>query len=271
MRDAIKRIVLRMFPELAGGYHLDRYARILKISDPPTEGVTCDRFRPYWAADIEILTPDGEKAEGFPKYEDVPLPVPMAGNNEGVFFWPRPGTIVTVRWIEGRPDHPVIQHVYPMGLTLPAVEDDMSKWQQRTGVYQAVDAAGNWTRATDKNISDSAADINETASGSKTSNISSTFSTTVGGESTENIATTKSITAGAAVTIKAPTITISTPTGNVSLLPTLSTALAAIYDALDILAQHTHPSVGAISNQEAQIQADADTVNAANSDLTSIQ
>ncbi|WP_320040754.1 hypothetical protein [uncultured Desulfobacter sp.] len=175
----------------------------------------------------------------------------MAGNNEGVFFWPRPGTIVTVRWIEGRPDHPVIQHVYPMGLTLPAVEDDMSKWQQRPGVFQAVDAAGNWTRATDKNINNSASDINETASGAKTS--------TTGAESTETIATIKSIEAGTAVTIKAPTIIISTPNGSVSLLPTLSTALDAIYDALDVLAQHTHPSVGAIPNQEAKIQSTQQT------------
>ncbi len=263
--------MLRMFPELAGGYHLDRYARILKISDPPTEGVTCDRFRPYWAADIEILTPDGEKAEGFPKYEDVPLPVPMAGNNEGVFFWPRPGTIVTVRWIEGRPDHPVIQHVYPMGLTLPAVEDDMSKWQQRPGVFQALDAAGNWTRATDKNINDSASDINETASGSKNSTISNTETKTVGAAVTENIGTTKTITAGVAFKVTAPTITMSTPGGSVSLLPTISSALDAIYDALDILAQHTHPAVGAIPNQEAQIQTDADIVNAKNTDLKSIQ
>ncbi|MCP3943903.1 MAG: hypothetical protein GY710_20820, partial [Desulfobacteraceae bacterium] len=94
MRKAIKRIILRMFPELSGGYHLDRYAKILKICDPPTAGATCDRFRPYWAADIEILTPEGEPQKDFPKYEAVPLPVPAAGPDAGFFLWPRPGTIV---------------------------------------------------------------------------------------------------------------------------------------------------------------------------------
>ncbi len=271
MRDAIKRIVLRMFPELAGGYHLDRYARILKISDPPPAGVKCDRFRPYWAADIEILTPDGKAAEGFPKFEAVPLPVPMAGDQEGMFLWPRPGTIVTVRWIEGRPDHPVIQSVYPMGLTLPAVQDNMAKWQQRAGVHQAVDPDGNWERKTDRDIRDTAANIQETATGSRTETVGRSSTENVSGSKTESIGGSKEVTAGTAYQVLAPKITIATPDGSVSLLPTISTALAAIYDALDILADHTHASIGAPPDQQSRIQDDADTVNATNTSLGTIQ
>ncbi|MCF8088969.1 MAG: hypothetical protein K9L23_13035 [Desulfotignum sp.] len=253
MRKAIKRIILRMFPELAGGYHLDRYARILKISDPPAAGSVCDRFRPYWAADIEILTPEGESAQGFPKYEAVPLPLPAAGQSAGFFLWPRPGTIVTVRWIEGRPDHPVIQHVYPMGLTLPDVPDNMGKWQQRTGVHQAVDPTGNWERITDKDIQDTAQNINQAADGN----------------STETVGTTKTVTAGQAYQVTAPTITIGNQTGT-SLLPLITSALAAIEQALDILADHTHPGVG-ISDVSADVHGKADTVGDAHTGVTTLQ
>lgn len=291
MREAVKRIVLRLFPELAGGYHLDRYARILKIADPPAAGSVCDRFRPYFAADIEILTLDGEPAEGFPKYEAVPLPVPMAGNDEGFFLWPRPGTIVTVRWIEGRPDHPVIQHVYPMGLTLPDVPDNMGKWQQREGVHQVVDPDGNWERATDKDIKDSAQNITETAAGSRTESTSGESSETVGTTKTINANTAVQVTApeithtanasfkvnapaitltGTGFTVAAPTIAIGAP-GGASLLPLISTALVTINQALNTLANHSHAAFGSPPSESAAIQTASDTVSATNTTLKTLQ
>jgi len=262
MREAVKRIVLRMFPELSGGYHLDRYARIVKISDPPAAGAKCDRFRPYFAADIEILTPDGEPAPNFPKFEAVPLPVPAAGNSEGFFLWPRPGTIVTVRWIEGRPDHPVIQHIYPMGLTLPDVPDHMGKWQQKEGVHQAVDPAGNWERQTDQTITDIAKEIQETASGDR--------SETIGGNSTEDVTGSKETTA-LAYRVTAPTIVISAPDGGASLLPLLTNALEYIRSALDIIADHTHPSDNTVCNSSSDIHAKATSVGATNTSIQTLQ
>jgi hypothetical protein len=261
MRKAIKRIILRMFPELAGGYHLDRYARIVKISDPPAAGSACDRFRPYWAADIEILTPEGEPAQGFPKYEAVPLPVPGGGQSAGFFLWPRPGTIVTVRWIEGRPDHPVIQHIYPMGLTLPDVPDNMGKWQQRTGVHQAVDPTGNWERTTDKDIQDTAQNINHSAA--------QDIDQAAGGNASETVGQTKSISAGQAFTVNAPVVEIGM-SGGPSLLPLITSALAAIEQALDLLADHTHPGVGA-SDVSADVHDHADTVGTAHTGVTTLQ
>jgi hypothetical protein len=251
-----------MFPELAGGYHLDRYARIIKISDPPPAGVKCDRFRPYFAADIEILTPDGEPVPDFPKFEAVPLPVPAGGNDEGFFLWPRPGTIVTVRWIEGRPDHPVIQHVYSMGLSLPSVPDHMGKWQQKEGVHQTIDPAGNWERKTDETISDFAKEIHETASGDR--------SETIGGESSEDVTGSKKTTA-AAYQVTAPTITIGAPNGGPSLLPLITTALNDIRLALDIIADHTHPSNNTVSPAAASIHAKATSVGTTKNSLQTLQ
>ncbi|WP_300674059.1 hypothetical protein [Desulfoluna sp.] len=290
MREAIRRIVLRMWPELSGGYHLDRYARVVKISDPPTAGAVCDRFRPMWAVDIEILTPEGEPAPGFPRFEAVPLPVPAAGPDAGFYLWPRPGTIVTVRWIEGRPDHPVIQHVYPMGLSMPEVPDGSGLWQQRPGVHQRHDAAGNWERTTDQDIKDTATNIEavasalrslqaktveDTASGSRTESsgektvtVSGAHAETVGASSTETITGPKTISA-AAVTLAAPAIAIGAP-GGVSLLPTLTSALGAITDSLTALASHTHPGVGQ-SPAAATVTAKATAVGSAKSDIDSLQ
>lgn len=280
MRDALKKMMLRMFPELAGRYHLDRYARIVKIADPPTQGVACDRFRPYWAADIEILTPEGDPLPDYPLYEAVPLPLPAAGPEAGLFLWPRPGTIVTVRWIEGRPDHPVIQHIYPMGRTIPDVPDGSGLWQQRPGVHQRHDPAGNWERTTDQDIKDAARNIEavatamrqlqattvqDTASGSRTESsgkktvtVSGDHAETVGGSSAETITGPKTISA-AAVNLAAPAITIGAP-GGPSLLPSLTSALAAIQSALTALAGHTHPSIGAVATGADAVSAHAGTV-----------
>lgn len=261
MREAVKRIILRMFPELSGGYHLDRYARILKIADPPTAGSVCNRFRPYWAADIEILTPEGEPAKDFPKYEAVPLPVLSGGQDEGFFLGPRPGTIVTVRWIEGRPDHPVIQHVYPMGLSLPDVPDNMGRWQQRPGVHQFVDPIGNWERKTDKDILDNAENITQTANSSKSEN--------TGEDSTETVGQAKTITAQI-FSLLAATVTIKTLNGSISVFPNISNALENIITALEILADHTHPSVG-VCSQSSSIHTQTDSATDHNSELRSIQ
>jgi hypothetical protein len=251
-----------MFPELAGGYHLDRFAKIVRISDPPEAGVKCDRFRPYFAADIQILTPDGEPVPGWPIFEAVPLPVPAAGNNEGFFLWPRPGTIVTVRWIEGRPDHPVIQHVYSMGLTLPSVPDHMGKWQQKDGVHQTIDPAGNWERRTDATISDFANEIHETTEGDR--------SETVGGELTESVTAAKR-TMAAAYHVTAATIAIGAPDGGPSILPLITTALNDIRTALDIIADHTHQTDNAICDQSSSIHTEATEVGAVSSSLQTLQ
>jgi hypothetical protein len=35
MEDAIKRAVERQFPELTGGYHLPRFAKVIAVPDAP--------------------------------------------------------------------------------------------------------------------------------------------------------------------------------------------------------------------------------------------
>lgn len=147
--------MLRMFPELTAGLHLDRYARVLRIAETPDQGGTCERFRPRYAVDLEILTPEGSRDDAYPEYTAVPLPLPMgAGHEAGVFGYPEPGTLVIIGFAYGRPDHPVIRQFYPLGLSLPELRNGEHRWQQAADVFQCVDPDGNWTRTTAGTITD---------------------------------------------------------------------------------------------------------------------
>lgn len=155
MQDFLKKAILRLFPELSGGLHLDRYGRVLAIADAPSQGASSERFRPRFAADIEILTADMEPDPAFPHYTAVPLPVPLgAGGEAGVFAPPRPGALVVVGFAYGRQDHPIIRQIYGMGDSLPQVGPEEMLLQQSPTTFQRADAGGNWSRQTDAEIAD---------------------------------------------------------------------------------------------------------------------
>ena len=155
MREVIKKAVIKIFPELSGGLHLDRYARVLAVSDEPAQGGSCERFRPRYAVTVEILTPEGERDEFYPIYNDIPLPVPSAGMERGSFGFPEIGTLVVIGFAYGRPDHPLIRQIYPHGLSLPNITTGELLWQQDAESLQRVDPDGNWTRQTHGRITDS--------------------------------------------------------------------------------------------------------------------
>ncbi len=149
------RRVNREHPELAGGMHLDRYARVTALADAPDTGSSSERFRPRYAVDIVILTPDLEPDPAFPPYTAVPLPVPLgSGQESGSFAFPQPGSLVVVGFVYGRQDHPVIRQVYALGASLPEVKPGEWMQQQSPAVFQKADVDGNWTRATDAGIVD---------------------------------------------------------------------------------------------------------------------
>ena len=87
MDDAIKRSVERQFPELTGGYHLPRFARVVGVADAPAGAGICDDFRPRYAVDIEVLGPDGEPDSKLPILAGVPLPLPT-GDHQRFFEMP---------------------------------------------------------------------------------------------------------------------------------------------------------------------------------------
>lgn len=202
MREMIKKIVMELLPELAGGLHLDRYARVLAAADAPSEGATSERFRPRYAVDLEILGPDMEPDKNFPKYSAVPLPVSVGGGQEsGTFSFPEEGALCVVGFAYGRQDHPIIRQVFPLGVSLPELSRGEVLIQQSPTSFQRVDAQGNWKRKTN-------ADIHENSLGRtvKAENYSADLGNenrSVAAHSTESVGSCKTIEAGTVLTMLA--------------------------------------------------------------------
>lgn len=156
MEDAIRRSVERQFPELTGGYHLPRFARVVAVADAPAGAGICDDFRPRYAVDIEVLGPDGEPDPQLPQLAGVPLPLPTGGEEMGLYAFPEEGTQVVVCFAYGLPNKPYIQTILPYGLSMPKVPKGDQVWQHSEAAQQRVDADGNWLRQTDGKIQDKA-------------------------------------------------------------------------------------------------------------------
>lgn len=156
MDDAIRRSVERQFPELTGGYHLPRFARVVAVADAPAGAGICDDFRPRYAVDIEVMGPDGEPDTKLPILAGVPLPLPTGGEEMGIYAFPDEGTQVVVCFAYGLPHKPYIQTILPHGLSMPSVPKGDQVWQHSEACQQRVDADGNWLRQTDGKILDKA-------------------------------------------------------------------------------------------------------------------
>ena len=156
MDDAIRRSVERQFPELSGGYHLPRFARVVAVADAPSDAGICDDFRPRYAVDIEVLLSDGEPDPDLPMLAGVPLPLPTGGEEMGIYAFPEEGTQVVVCFAYGLPHKPYIQTILPHGLSMPKVPKGDQVWQHSEACQQRVDADGNWLRQTDGKIKDKA-------------------------------------------------------------------------------------------------------------------
>jgi hypothetical protein len=156
MEDAIRRAVERQFPELTGGYHLPRFARVTAVADAPADAGICDDFRPRYAVDIEVLGADDEPDPAIPPLTGVPLPLPTGGEGMGIYAFPEEGTRVVVCFAYGLPNKPYIQSILPHGLSMPKVPKGDQVWQHSGAAQQRVDTDGNWLRQTDGKIRDQA-------------------------------------------------------------------------------------------------------------------
>ncbi|MBH3373123.1 hypothetical protein [Pseudomonas juntendi] len=158
MDDVIRRSVERQFPELSGKYHLPRFGRVVGVADAPAGSSLCDDFRPRLAADIQVLREDGEPDPDLPILAGVPLPMPIAGNEMGLFGFPEEGTTVVVCFAYGLPHKPYVQTVLPHGLSLPKVPKGAQVWQHSEAAQQRVEPDGSWLRQTDGRIRDDSID-----------------------------------------------------------------------------------------------------------------
>lgn len=158
MEEAIRRSVERQFPELTGGYHLPRFARVVGVADAPASAGICDDFRPRYGVDLELLDENDEPDPALPLLAGVPLPLSVGGDEMGFLGFPEEGTRVVVCFAYGLPNKPYIQTILPHGLSLPKVPKGDQVWQHSESAQQRVDADGNWSRQTEGRIRDKSID-----------------------------------------------------------------------------------------------------------------
>ena len=165
-------------------------ARVVAHSEPVKSGNFADPFRPRYAVDVQLLDADGNPDNQTPVYSAVPLPVPMAGNDSGMFQFPPEGTLVEVAFTGGRPDKPFIRQTLPDGTSLPDVKPGEQLQQQREEVSQRVTQAGDWVRQTDQTIRETSmvrtvkADTEQRELVSRETTVKATDKTTVLGTAT---------------------------------------------------------------------------------------
>lgn len=182
-----KRAIEQQFPELAGGYHLSRFAKIVAVADPSQGGEVSDPFRPKYAVDVQILDEHGNEDKSIPVYPAVQLPVSSTSSQGGDFAFPEIGTVVELGFVAGRSDKPVIRSFYAQGKTIPQVAPGEMLRQQRPEVYERTDASGNMHKETDQKISEKSfervieAESETRNIGTNKINIDSNSSETVGG------------------------------------------------------------------------------------------
>ena len=234
MEDAIRRSVERQFPELTGGYHLPRFARVIGVADAPAGAGICDDFRPRFAVDLELLGEDDEPDPQLPVLAGVPLPMPMGGDEMGFFAFPGEGTRVVVCFAYGLPSKPFIQAILPHGLSLPKVPKGDQVWQHSEGTQQRVDADGNWLRQTEGRIRDKSIDREIESLTNAERHQSSTVE--VDDHSTESVGGTKTLEAMGALKL------LSGGSGSLATLDDLN--LATGRDLNQVVAQKLNLTVG---------------------------
>lgn len=153
-KTPVQRQIESHYPELASGMHLPKFARVMNPVEAVKSGNFSDPFRPRYAVDVQLLDADGNPDKDTPVYSAVPLPVPMAGNDSGMFQFPPEGTLVEIAFTGGRPDKPFVRQTVPEGTSLPDIQPGEQLQQQRAEVSQRVTLAGDWVRQTDQTISE---------------------------------------------------------------------------------------------------------------------
>lgn len=151
-KTSFQRQVEAAYPELASGLHTPKMGRVVAHTEPVSSGNFADPFRPRYAVDVQLLDANGNPDGNTPVYSAVSLPVPMAGNDSGLFQFPAQGTMVEIGFTGGRPDKPFIRGTHPDGTSLPDIKPGEQLQQQREEVSQRVTQAGDWVRKTDQTI-----------------------------------------------------------------------------------------------------------------------
>ena len=119
VKQAIKRLIQRYFPELSERKHLPQLARIEKIYDLPSGGAAISTaFRPLKAADVQLLNPLTGEPLAVPVFQQVTLGTGQASDH-GLLNEPAPGMHCLIQYIDGLNSHAVITNLLPWQSLVP--------------------------------------------------------------------------------------------------------------------------------------------------------
>ncbi|WP_249185291.1 hypothetical protein [Moritella sp. 5] len=154
VKNAIRRLVLRYFPELGQRKHLPQLARIEKIYDMPVNGASVSSaFRAYKAADIQLLDAVTGKPLAVAVFEQVSI-ASGQGHEHGLFVEPTPGMQCLIQYIDGLDSLPVITSLLPWHTLVPDHRStDVSLQQSHRS--KLVGRNGDWQLQTDGEIKQS--------------------------------------------------------------------------------------------------------------------
>ncbi|MBB1340075.1 hypothetical protein H5158_00315 [Pseudoalteromonas sp. SR45-6] len=160
VKQAIKRLIQRYFPELNERKHLPQLARIEKIYELPGDGAAISTaFRPLKAADVQLLNPLTGEPLAVPVFQQVTLGTGQASDH-GLLNEPEPGMQCLIQYIDGLNSHPVITNLLPWQSLVPEHKrTDVTLQQNNRSKLRGRD--GNWHLTTD-------GDITQTSDTSKT-------------------------------------------------------------------------------------------------------
>ncbi len=160
VKQAIKRLIQRYFPELNERKHLPQLACIEKIYDLPSSGAAISTvFRPLKAADVQLLNPLTGEPLAVPVFQQVTLGTGQASDH-GLLNEPTPGMHCLIQYIDGLNSHAVITNLLPwQGLVPEHKRTDVTLQQNSRSKLQGRD--GNWHTTTDGDITQTS-DTNKT-------------------------------------------------------------------------------------------------------------
>jgi len=143
VKNAVRRLVLRYFPELGQRKHLPQLARIEKVYDlPKSHALVSSAFKPLKAADIQLLSPLTGEPLAVPVFEQVTLATNQ-GNESGFYNEPVPGMQCLIQYIDGLNSLPVITSILPWQTLVPESKStDVTMQQNQSSKLKG--SNGDW-------------------------------------------------------------------------------------------------------------------------------
>ena len=160
LEKIIRRVILRLFPELTAKAHLPIWGVVVEDATSFEPGKST-AVKPLYVVDVQLLNDLGEEDKSVPVLKSVPLPVNFAANDRGIFGFPKKGTYVEIGFLRGLPSKPFVRTVLVENQRVPQLSANDVLIQQSENCFQRGDGENTWTRFSSESIRDEAKNYEE--------------------------------------------------------------------------------------------------------------